>query len=179
MPDSRKDVRSLESITRATETALRFVEREAVFRDVIMGVLSAGPGRIDNPAYCLAAQLAGVRDFLAAPPENGRPALRRIEIRVVDPRAWAALAEGRLAAGDVLTSELTRVLVRVADGYGRWEEYAVSVPHDATVDDVLCAYGIADERVEVTARPLPKRDRGDAREVPVFPGMVIEVQPLT
>ncbi len=53
----------------------------------------------------------------------------------------------------------------------------MSVPHQWSVDNVLRAYNIADESVEVTAHPLPKQDRRHANKLPVFPGMVVEVKP--
>ena len=171
--------RSLESITRATRTALRHIEDEAEFQEVVMGLLSAGPGRPDNPAYCLISQLAGIRDFLCEPPNGAKPSLKRIEIRIVDLLAWMPIADGRVPAEDLLTSGLSRVLVRVQDNHGHWEEYAVSLPNESTVDDVLNDHRIADEGIEVSAHPLSSRTRGEVKDLPLFPGMIIEVRPQT
>jgi hypothetical protein len=170
------DSRSLDSISRATFTALRRIETGGQSKTAVMGVLGAGRGRIDEPAFCLAAQLAGIRDFLSTPPADGT-ALQRVEVRVVDLKSWSPLTDGRISAGEILTSELTRVLVRVADARGRWEEYAVSVPHTSTIEDVLDPYKISGENVCIYAYPMPVRFKHMVSRLPVFPGMIVEVRP--
>jgi len=170
-------VRSLEIVSKATASALRHIEAKGKRREVVMGVLGAGGGVNDSPVYRLAAQLAGIRDFLAQSPERAKPSLRKIEIFIVDRGAWAAVAQGRLDVAGILTSRLTRVLVRIADGHGRWEEYAMSVPHSWSVEAVLHAYNIVEENVEVTAYPLPTQHRNSISQLPVFPGMIVEVHP--
>lgn len=85
--------------------------------------------------------------------------------------------EGRINVGDLLTSRLARVLVRVADRQGRWDEYALSVRHGSTVSDVLRSYKIMEEGVEISAYPLPREPMASIHDTPVFPGMIIEVQP--
>jgi hypothetical protein len=151
------------------------VER-AGFARVSMGLMAAGPERRDAAPYCLVAQLSGVRDFAATLPEDSR-GLSSVSIDVLDEEAWSALMQGRIPVIDLLTSRLARVLVRVADGKGHVEEFALSVPHGATVGDVLASYRIQEEGIQVSVRPLPRQATDAIRAVRVFPGMVVEVAP--
>ncbi|WP_210340321.1 SIR2 family NAD-dependent protein deacylase [Microvirga splendida] len=169
------DERSLAAITEATREALAAIE-EAGFEKVSMGVFSAGEGQEHDVAYCLIAQLSGVRTFLDS--SSGSRMLHHIEICVFDGRIWAPVIEGRINVGDLLTSRLARVLVRVADRQGRWDEYALSVAHGSTVGDVLQSYKITGEDADVSARPLTRGLTSTIYDAPVFPGMIIEVQPL-
>ena len=85
---------------------------------------------------------------------------------------------GRIPAFDLLTSRLTRVLVWVADIQGNMDEYALSVAHGSTVRHVLSAYQLLRNGGEVVAYPLPKAlTAGEIQDLPVFPGMIIEVHP--
>lgn len=169
------DARSLAAVTEATEEALRAIE-VAGFRQVAMGLMAAGPSRTDEPPYCLAAQLSGIRAFAAAvPPAPG--GIAAISIDIVDDEVWSPLVQGRIPVLDLLTSRLARVLVRVADAGGAVEEFALSVSHEATIGEVLATYRIADEGIEISARPLPRRRLGEMEGERVFPGMVIDVSP--
>ena len=168
------EARSLAAITEATDQALRAVE-QAGFASVTMGLMAAGPRRVDAAPYCLVAQLSGVREFAAR--EDTKGGLTSVRIDVLDQQVWSAVAQGRIPVLDLLSSRLARVLVRVADRDGVVEEYALSVAHGVTVDEVLTAYRIDGERISVTARPLPRRTGGEIRGMKVFPGMVIEVNP--
>ncbi len=170
------DARSLAVITEATTQALTAVEK-AGFVHVSMGLMAAGPERADEPPYCLIAQLSGVRVF-AERPTVSRPGVESIEIDIVDQNVWSAIAQGRLQVLDLLASRFARVLVRVSDGEGSVEEFALSVPHESTIGDVIAAYKISDERITIAARPLPRRNAAEMRDVRVFPGMVIDVSPL-
>jgi len=87
------------------------------------------------------------------------------------------LAQGRIQPLDLLTSRFARVLVRVFDGRGAVEEFARSVPHDATIRDVLRAYGIDGAGLTIEARPLPRLSAQNVSDLKVFPGMVIDVHP--
>ncbi|MBI0537735.1 SIR2 family protein [Roseomonas sp. KE2513] len=169
------EARSLAALTEATAEALGAVER-AGFAQVSMGLMAAGPNRRDAAPYCLVAQLSGVRDFATVPPE-GTVGLLSVSIDVLDKEAWSALMQGRIPVIDLLTSRLARVLVRVADREGRVEEFALSVPHSATVGDVLASYRIQEEGIQVSVRPLPRQTTNAIRAVRVFPGMVVEVTP--
>jgi hypothetical protein len=171
------EARSLASITEATVEALGVVE-QAGFTRVSMGLMAAGPERRDAAPYCLVAQLSGVRDFAATRPK-GTPGLASVSIDVLDDEAWSALMQGRIPVIDLLSSRLARVLVRVANGEGHVEEYAVSVPHGATVGDVLASYRIQEEHIQISVRPLPRQDTGAIRKMRVFPGMVVEVTPIS
>jgi hypothetical protein len=175
--DGRRDdeARSLAAITEATADALAAAE-QAGFTRVSMGLMAAGPERRDAAPYCLVAQLSGVRAFAATPPA-GPHGLASVSVDILDEEAWSALMQGRVPVLDLLTSRLARVLVRVADGQGSVEEFALSVPHGATVGEVLASYRIEEERIQVTVRPLPRRTVGEARTIRVFPGMTIEVTP--
>jgi hypothetical protein len=170
------DARSLAVITEATTQALTAVER-AGFVHVSMGLMAAGPERADEPPYCLIAQLSGVRVF-AERPAVVRPGVEAIGIDIVDQIVWSAFVQGRIAVLDLLESRFARVLVRVSDGDGFAEEFALSAPHESTVGDVLAAYKISDERITIAARPLPRKDVAQMRDVRVFPGMVIDVCPM-
>ncbi|HEY8589426.1 MAG TPA: hypothetical protein VIL55_07740 [Naasia sp.] len=117
-----------------------------------------------------------MRAFAATPPA-GPHGLASVSIDILDEEAWSALMQGRVPVLDLLTSRLARVLVRVADGQGGVEEFALSVPHGATVGEVLASYRIEEERIQVTVRPLPRRTVGEVRSIQVFPGMVVEVAP--
>lgn len=171
------EARSLAAVTEATAEALHAIEA-AGFSRVAMGLMAAGPSRTDEPPYCLAAQLSGIRAFAAgAVPLQGR--ISAIGIDIVDDEVWSPLVQGRIPVLDLLASRLARVLVRVADASGTVEEFALSVPHDATIGDVLATYCIADGGIEIAARPLPRRTLGELQGVRVFPGMVIDVCPPT
>lgn len=169
------EARSLAVVSEATEEALRVIEA-AGFSQVAMGLMAAGPSRTDEPPYCLAAQLSGIRAFAAdAAPSRG--GIGVIGIDIIDDEVWSPLVQGRIPVLDLLTSRLTRVLVRVADAGGAVEEFALSVPHGSTIGDVLGTYRIADEGIEISARPLPRRRLGEMQGERVFPGMVIDVCP--
>jgi len=142
-----------------------------------MGLLAAGRARVDEPPYCLIAQLSGIRAFLMKTAPVGGLGIRSIEIAILDTGVWAALAQGRIQPLDLLTSLFARVLVRVFDGRGAVEEFARSVPHDHTIRKVLGAYGIDGAGLRIEARPLPRLKAEDVSELMVFPGMVIEVHP--
>lgn len=169
------EARSLAAVTQATEQALGAVEA-AGFREIAMGLMAAGPSWTDEPPYCLAAQLSGIRAFAGAR-ASSRGGITTIGIDIVDDEVWSPLVQGRIPVLDLLTSRLARVLVRVADEGGAVEEFALSVPHGATIGDVLGTYRIADEGIEISARPLPRRRLGELHAEPVFPGMVIDVCP--
>ena len=167
------DARSLAAVTEATAQALGAVET-AGFTHVTMGLMAAGPSRTDEPPYCLVAQLSGIRVF-AGNKTPARGKLVMVGIDIVNDDVWSPLVQGRIPVLDLLTSQLARVLVRVADGGGAVEEFALSVPHGETIGDVLETYRIAGEGIEIAARPLPRRSIGEMAGVRVFPGMVIEV----
>ncbi|MFN8925119.1 MAG: hypothetical protein ACK5WM_06160 [Rhodospirillales bacterium] len=112
----------------------------------------------------------------AGPPTSG-PGLRSVEIAILDTGVWSALAQGRIQPLDLLTSRFARVLVRVFDGRGVVEEFARSVPHDHTIDEVLAAYRIKQSGTRIEARPLPRLKAENVSGLKVFPGMVIEVHP--
>ncbi|MGG5807711.1 SIR2 family NAD-dependent protein deacylase [Falsiroseomonas sp. CW058] len=169
------EARSLAVVAEATKEALRAVE-QAGFSQVAMGLMAAGPSRTDEPPYCLAAQLSGIRAF-AATPVPSRGGISAVGIDIVDDEVWSPLVQGRIPVLDLLTSRLARVLVRVADEGGAVEEFALSVPHGSTIGDVLATYRIADEGIEISARPLPRRRLGEMQGERVFPGMVIDVCP--
>lgn len=167
--------RSLAAITEATHQALK--EAEALgFTRALMGLLAAGPSRTDEPPYCLVAQLSGIRAFAAEPRERGA-GLRSVGIHIIDDHVWSALMQGRIPVLNLLNSELARVLVRVRAPGGSVEEFAVSVPHGHTIDDVLRMYRISGKNIEIEARPSPRRGIAKMGAVQVFPGMVIDVFP--
>jgi hypothetical protein len=169
------EARSLAAVTEATTQALGAIEA-AGFTQASMGLMAAGPSRTDEPPYCLVAQLSGIRAFAAnrAPARRG---LTAVGIDITDDDVWSPLVQGRIPVLDLLTSQLARVLVRVADRAGAVEEFALSVPYGETIGDVLATYRIAGEGIEIAARPLPRRSMGEMAAVQVFPGMVIEVCP--
>ncbi|WP_198370410.1 SIR2 family NAD-dependent protein deacylase [Roseomonas rosulenta] len=170
-----RQARSLAAITEATHQALKKVEALG-FTKALMGLLAAGPSRTDEPPYCLVAQLSGIRAFAAESRKRGA-GLRSVAIHIIDDHAWSALMQGRIPVLDLLTSELARVLVRVRAPGGSVEEFAVSVPHDHTIDDVLRMYRISGKNIEIEARPSPRRGRAEMGSVRVFPGMIIDVFP--
>lgn len=139
--------------------------------------MAAGPERSDEPPYCLIAQLSGIRIF-AESPEMERPGVKSISIDIVDQNVRSAFAQGRIPVLDLLTSRFARVLVRVSDAQGLVEEFALSVPHDSTIADVLAAYKINEGMITIAARPLPRKYAAEMRDVRVFPGMVIDVRPV-
>jgi hypothetical protein len=138
--------------------------------------MAAGPERADEPPYCLIAQLSGMRVF-AERPAVVRPGVESIGIDIVDQKVWSTFAQGRIPVLDLLESHFARVLVRVSDGESSVEEFALSVPHASTIGDVLAAYKISDERITIAARPLPRKNASEMRDIRVFPGMVIDVCP--
>ena len=103
-----------------------------------MGLMAAGPSHADEPPYCLIAQLSGIRVF-AEDPAVARPAVESIGIDIVDQMVWSTFAQGRIQVLDLLVSRLARVLVRVSDDQESVEEFALSVPHNSTIGDVLAA----------------------------------------
>lgn len=167
--------RSLASIVEATEECLAIAERDG-FTVVHMGLLAAGPSRTDEASYCLIAQLCGIGAFAARVPAAKRR-IQEVKIHIAEQSVWSSFCEGRIPVLDILSSRLARVLVRWADATGAIEEFALSVPRDATIGDVLAAYRIQDENINIRARPLPRLNLGSLREVRVFPGMVIDVWP--
>jgi hypothetical protein len=50
--------------------------------------------------------------------------------------------------------------------------------HGSTVHDVLAAYRINEEGVEISTRPLTTERSYEVYAMPVFPGMVIEAHSL-
>jgi hypothetical protein len=48
---------------------------------------------------------------------------------VFDVEAWLPLAHGRIPEAELLSSGLARVLVRIVDQRGSYEEFALSVKH--------------------------------------------------
>ncbi len=168
-----REARSLASITEATVDGLRAVAR-AGFRHASMGLLAAGLHSKEIAPYSLIAQLAGIRAY--ADTANS-PTVASVDIDIFDAEVWSALTLGRIPVLDLLSSRLARVLVRVTDGTGAVEEFALSMPHGSTVGDVLDAYKIKGEDLEeVSPRPLSRQSAGQVYDVPVFPGMVIEAR---
>jgi len=84
-------------------------------------------------------------------------------IDIVDQVVWSTFAQGRIQVLDLLVSRLARVLVRVSDDQESVEEFALSVPHDSTIGDVVAAYMISDQRISVAARPLPRKNASEMR----------------
>lgn len=169
-----RDARSLASITEATAEGLGAVAH-AGFRHASMGLLAAGRGRKENAPYSLIAQLAGIRAYADT---GTAPSLASVDIDIFDAEVWSALTLGRIPVLDLLSSRLARVLVRVVDGTGDVEEFALSMPHGSTVREVLAAYRINEEGLEVSPRPLSRQSAYEVSDIPVFPGMVIEARSL-
>lgn len=170
---SNSDARSLAVITQATIAALREIEA-AGFEQVSMGILSAGKSQRDDRAYCLVAQLDGIRAFLRHQASPGS-SLRRIELCIVDREIWDPIAANRLPVFDLLTSRLARVTVQVLDEKGAADTFALSVAHGSTVRDVLAAYQLTGDARLVDAHPLPTRLVDSTHDLIVFPGMTIKV----
>lgn len=72
------DTRDLQTITEVTRTALRIAAVDHA--TLTMGMIGAGDLRPFSSAYCLLAQLSGIRSFLEAPGERGR--LQAIRLHV-------------------------------------------------------------------------------------------------
>ena len=173
--------RDLHAITETTAEGLAWIEGLGEFRALRMGVLGAGDMKFANPIYCFIAQLSGVRRFFAKAPRSART-LQLIEIGILDPRITTPVIEGRMPARELLSSDLVRVFVRVADTAARWEGYTESVSANSTVRDVLLRYNVVvgeheHERVRVAASPLPYPKYPDVLSAPVFPTMTIDVRP--
>ncbi len=170
-----RESRSLTSIIEATVEGLGAVAREG-FGRVSMGLLAAGKGRKEIAPYSLIAQLAGIRRF--ADSKDNASTLASVDIDILDPQVWSASTLGRIPVLDLLSSKLARVLVRVADRTGTVEEFALSMPEGSKVKDALAAYRINEEGLQVSPRPLSLPNASEVRDMPVFPGMVIEARSL-
>jgi hypothetical protein len=171
------DARALDSISIATRDALVQLESRG-FQHVSMGLLAAGPQRMDNPTSCLVAQLAGLRDFCSLPATAHGSWLRSVTISIVAPDVWSSVEHGRVLVGDILTSRVVRVLVRVSNRKGEREEFALSVPLGSTVKHVVDVYYSDTQHIDATAWPLPKpASPPEILDLGVFPGMIIEVSP--
>jgi hypothetical protein len=173
---------SLKDIKSETKKALVRIEQTTNFRKVFMGVLATGNMQFADPTISFIAQLAGVRRF-THDPSGSEHGLEFVEIRILNPNISAPVIEGRIPVRELLSSNLVRIFVRVADAAARQEVYTLDIGCDSTVGDALVelrsynVYNIAVGQPHVEASPLPYPGFQPVEEARVFPMMTIEIRP--
>lgn len=174
-PDSPLDPRDLSEIRAATLALLQHAAADDGVDAVRAGLLSAGPSAPWNPIFPLVMMLAGIRDFSR---EARRPL--RVEITVVDSRAWTRVVSGELPVHEVLSASRLPVLVRIDSELDSSDTIVYMAEDGSTLSHVLEHMSFQAKDWEWTIVPMINTSRSfgsDPQQVPLIPYSTIVLRP--
>lgn len=174
-PDSPIDPRDLAEIRAATLALLWYAAADDGIDAVRAGLLSAGPSAPWNPIFPLVMMLAAIRDFS----REARNPLR-VEITVVDSRAWTRVVSGELPAHEILSASRLPVLVRIDSELDSADTIVYMAEDGSTLGQVLEHMSLRAKDWVWTIVPTISTSRAfgsDPQQVPLIPYSTIVLRP--
>jgi hypothetical protein len=174
-PDSPLDPRDLPKIRAATLALLRYAAADDGIDAVRAGLLSAGPSAPWNPIFPLVMMLAAIRDFSR---ETREPL--RVEITVVDSRAWTRVVSGELPVHEILSTSRLPVLVRIDSELDSADTIVYMAEDGSTLSHLFEHMSLQVKDWEWTIVPTISTSRSfgsDPQHVPLIPYSTVVLRP--
>lgn len=174
-PGSPLDPRDISAIRAATLALLRYAAADAGIDAVRVGLLSAGPTAPWNPIFPLVMMLAAIRDFSREAPRS-----LRIEITIVDSRAWTRVVSGELPVHEILSASRLPVLVRIDSELESSDTIVYMAEDGSTLSHVFehMSLQVKDWEWDIVPTISTSRSFGsDPQQVPLIPYSTVVLRP--